>query len=179
MDTSVILNYLGYNNDVPVKNECNVMLNNATSQGAMLAVSTISKLELEQVLIRGTFYRYEYFSEIDQKNLKLKNPKEYKKILDEAEDSLSNYTRKLFQNPNIFNEPIGIINDDILKKAQKIRSKYSISGVNDSLQIAIGLHEQVSHFATTDKDFYTVNDPILKILLNQENIDTCRKYFGE
>lgn len=177
-DTSLYLAFLGYDTygksiedkKLNTKKECNDLINHIVEADAIIAVSIITKIEAQKVMLQQRFATCGYDSEKQRKQLKAENPKKYNEIIGESNNDSENSLKLFMKMPNVYDEIVGSLDNEILLKANEIQLQSNLHGLNDAMQIAIAEHEEISHFAAIDSDFKTV-DNNLTILLDSNSIN--------
>lgn len=76
--------------------------------------------------------------------------------------------------PNVYSEPIGIIDNNIIKMAQENAVKYNLKW-GDSIIVSIAEHEKVSHLWSLDSDYAKVNNGI-SIYLDSKSYNKALSY---
>jgi hypothetical protein len=178
LDTCFLLNYFGFNQALFIERQCKDLIQNGANNGAMFVLSVKTIEELRNVIIRDTFKQNSTVQGSDQqaeKELKKSNLTLYKAIIGQAQSKIANYFEKINNEPAIFPEAVGVIDNQLLEVSYQLESKYSFPRPADSEQVALALQSEVPYIATNDEDFNNVNEAGLNIL-----VDACqyRKYLN-
>jgi predicted nucleic acid-binding protein len=169
LDTSFILNSLGYNNNVFLESECNSLIASISMSNAICCIPQIAKTELLHIIKKDIFRRSGYYNENKIKQLKNSNFTLYEQLYDQAKTSTEGYFNTLYNNDIIFPESVGDINELLLELSKKIADDFKLYGTNDSILIATAVKEKINYIASTDKDFCNINIKNLTILMDSDN----------
>lgn len=175
LDTSFALCFLGcddyeYGSNKTVhlarRKECERLINKLSEASGMFAISIKTEEEIRNVITRNTFKKRGLDKENKIKEYKERHCEQYKSIMGQCNNDISDYLKKLRNSPIYLEDPIGNIDKDTMKLAADLQYKYDIHGFNDAIQIAIALKEEATHFATLDRDFNNVNEEGMQILVD-------------
>ncbi|MDF2700998.1 MAG: hypothetical protein K0Q49_2562 [Haloplasmataceae bacterium] len=169
LDTSFILNSLGYNNNRLLESECNSLIASISMANAICCIPQIAKTELLHIVKKGIFSKSGYDTENKIKILKNSDPILYKQIFGRANSAVESYLNTLYNNEIIFPESVGNIDEELFELSKKVADDFIMYGTNDSILIATAVKEKINYIATTDKDLCNINIKNLTILLNNDN----------
>ncbi|MPM25254.1 hypothetical protein SDC9_71744 [bioreactor metagenome] len=185
LDTSFILNSLGYNNNVSLESECNSLIASISMANAICCIPQIAKTELLHIIKSGIFKKNGYDTENKIKILRDSNPILFQQIYGQAQSSVDSYFNTLYNNEIIFPKGVGNLDEELFELSKKIADDFMMQGTYDSVLIATAVKEKINYIATTDKDFCNINIKNLNILLdsgnyrkhyNLNNVQTIREY---
>lgn len=167
LDTSVLLCFLGFDtysmkNDgqkrYTVYKECVNLIKNITQTDACFTLSVQSIAEFNDVILRDMFKTFGVSTESDRKKLRETNFNKYSNTIGQAQNEVKSYLNNLSKQPAFYNEFIGCIDQRLINRAFEIQASYNLHGTGDAMQLAIAEQQEVTHFATLDCDFKSVNN---------------------
>lgn len=168
LDTCVLLNFFGYGHNF-VNQECQDLIKNGTDSGAMFVYSVKALEEISEVITRNALKEalgLEQIKQSDIKNFKDTNLSKYTNTEVRAQAQIAEYLQKIRHESAIFPEALSLSDDDF-NTAMQLQGKYYFPGHADAEQLAIAIQNQIPYLATNDKDFNSVNEPGINILLDR------------
>ncbi len=167
-DTSFVLNLSGYNNNAPIKQECDDFVWKIAISKSAFAITTITEKEIYEIFLTNGYNSHfnKKYTEGDIKSLRRDQPHILEAILSVAQIK-KEATIDLLKESPFYWGTVGEINNTTLNEAYSIQRKYILPGFNDALQLAIANHNS-EIFAATDKDFNSVVEDKLIIAVDEK-----------
>ena len=163
-DTSVLLQFLGYDNDVTIRHNVAKLFSEAHNSNATLVVSEITFDEILHVIIKNAFKKVGCRSQDDIKKLRETVPDTYNRVLGQALNDYQSYKRKVLSNDSFLPEPLCTSSETRMYRDQIMYLVKNIGELNELADVIIvdtgaGVSDQVLEFVLASPEVLLVTTP--------------------